>query len=189
MFYRLVFAIAFVALVAIGPATAQTVSDGAKKAEALAAAGKYIEAIAALDGAADVLWQKAPLVCRRVLWVAEKARGFGEYNPRETNVFKSGTDMLAFAEPLGFGWRQSGDLWRTDMVADFIIRGKDGKELFRQNDFGKFEIDSRARNREFMLNLSYKVTGASPGDYIADTHLRDKVTGKEGTCSLPFTIK
>lgn len=189
MNYRMIVVAATLALSGIGPAVAQTVSDDAKKAEALAADGKYAEAIAALDVAADLLWQKSPLVCRRVLWVAEKAAGFGEYNPREGNVFKSGEDMLAYAEPIGFDWRKSGDIWHTDLVADFIIRGKDGKELFRKDDFGKFDIASRARNREFMLNLSYSVTGAPAGEYIAETHLRDNVSGKQGSCDLAFTIK
>ncbi len=189
MIHRLALAIVFLALVGAGSATAQTVSDDAKKAEALAAGGKYADAISALDDAAELLWRKSPLVCRRALWVAEKAAGFGEYNPREDNAFKSGEDMLAYAEPIGFDWRKSGDIWHTDLVVDFIIRGKDGKELFRKNDFGKFDIASRARNREFMLNLSYSVTGAPAGEYIAETHLRDKVSGKQGSCSLPFTIK
>lgn len=176
-------------LVVSTAAFAQTIADDAKKAEALAAGGKYAEAIDALDDAADAIWQKSPLVCRRILWVAEKAPNFGEYNPRESDVFKSGEDMLAYAEPIGFGWRKSGELWHTDMVADFIIRDKAGKQLYRKDDFGKFEIDSRIRNREFRLNLTYSVTGAKPGEYIIETHLRDKVTGKEGSCSLPFQVK
>jgi hypothetical protein len=182
---------AFVAAVCLlsAAASAQSVSDEARKAEALAGQAKYAEAMAALDSAAAILWQKSPLVCRRILWVADRAAGFGEYNPRETDVFKSGEGMLAYAEPIGFGWRQSGEIWHTDMVADFIIRDKSGKELFRQNDFGKFDIASRARNREFMLNLTYSVSGAPAGDYVAVTHLRDKVTGKDGSCSLPFTIR
>jgi hypothetical protein len=176
-------------VLAVGPAVAQTVSDQAKEAERLAAGGKYAAAMAALDGAVGTLWDKSPLVCRRILWVAEKAAGFGEYNPREGNSFKAGADMLIYAEPIGFGWRRSGDIWHTDMAADLIIRGKDGKELFRKDDFGKFDIGSRARNREFMLNLSISLSGAPAGDYVAETRLRDKVTGKEGTCSLPFAIK
>lgn len=169
-------------------AAAQSISDQARKAQMLAGQGNYIGAIDALDNAADLLWQKSPLVCRRILWVAERAPNFGDYNIRDNNIYRAGEDMLAYAEPVGFGWRKSGDIWHTDMVADFIIRGKNGKELFRKNDFGKFDIGSRVRNREFRLNLTYNVK-APPGDYVAITHLRDKVTGKAGDCALPFTIK
>ena len=172
-----------------GPAAAQTVVDRAKQAEKLAADGKYAAALDALDGAADTIWEKAPLMCRRILWVADKASVFGAYIPRETDTFKSGEPMIAYAEPIGFGWRKSGDIWHTDLVADFIIRDPKGKELFRQDDFGKFEISSRIRNREFMMNLTYTVTGAPAGEYVAETHLRDKVTGKQGSCNLKFVVK
>jgi hypothetical protein len=189
MIYRIFGAAVVVAIAVATSAAAQTIADDAKNAEALAAGGKYAEAMDALDDAADAIWQKSPLICRRILWVAERAPGFGEYNPREGDVFKSGEEMLAYVEPIGFGWRKSGEIWHTDIVADFIIRDKAGKQLYRKDDFGKFAIASRARNREFNVNLTYSVTGAPPGDYVAVTHLRDKVTGKEGSCSLPFQVK
>lgn len=179
----------FLVIAAAAPAGAQTVADQTKKAEALAADGKFVEALVAMDGAVGAIWDKSPLVCRRFIWVAEKAAGFGAFNPRETDVFKAGVDMLAYAEPIGFGWRKSGDLWRTDMTADLIVHGKDGKVLVRKNDFGKFEIASRAHNREFMLNLTYTISGTSPGEYIIETRLHDKVTGKEGSCSLPYVVR
>jgi len=178
-----------VAACAIGPVAAQTVSDKAKEAEDLAAQGKFADALVALDDAVSLLWDKAPLECRRVLWVAEEAPGFGEYKPRETNVFSSGEALLAYAEPIGFGWRKSGDLWHAEMAADVIIRSKDGAELHRQDDFGRFPIASRVRNREFFLNLTFKLSGIPTGDYIVETVLRDTVTGKKGACALPFTIR
>ncbi len=188
MIYR-IFGAAIVLMAAVSTAAfALTISDDAKKAEALAASGKYVEAIDALDDAADMVWEKSPLVCRRVLWVAERAPRFGEYNPRESDVFKSGEDMLAYAEPMGFGWRKSGEIWRPDLTADFIVRDKAGKQLFRKDDFGKFTGGSRARNRAFDVNLTYSVK-APPGEYIAETHFRDKATGKDGSCSLPFQIE
>jgi len=182
------FAIGAVALAA-APAAAQTIAGKAAEAETLAKAGKFADALVALDAAADILWEKSPLACRRILWVADKASGFGAYNPRETNVYKSGETMLAYAEPIGYGWRKSGDIWHIDMVGDLVIRSADGAELFRKDDFGAFAIASRARNREFMLNLTVTLSGVSPGNYVAETVLRDKVSGKEGTpCRLPFVI-
>ncbi len=177
-----------VAACVIGLAAAQTVSDKAKEAEGLAVQGKFTDALVALDDAASLLWDKAPLECRRVLWVAEGASGFGEYNPRETNVFSSGEAMLAYAEPIGFGWRKSGDLWHAEMVADVVIRSKDGTELHHQDDFGRFPVASRARNREFFLNLTFTLSGIPTGEYIVETVLRDTVSGKKGSCALPFTI-
>ena len=138
-----------------GPAAAQTLSDQAKQAESLAAESKFAEALAVLDEAERLVWDKAPLSCRRILWVAEQASGFGNYNPRETNVFNSGEAMLVYAEPIGFGWIKSGEIWHAELAADVVIRSKDGAEIYRQNDFTRLPMASRAQIREFFVNLTY----------------------------------
>jgi hypothetical protein len=171
-------------------ALAQDISRKATEAEKLLAQGKGIEAIVALDEAANALWDKVPLGFRRALWVVQPGTGFGAYNPRENAVFASGAPMLVYAEPVGFGWRQTGEVWRTDMLANLSIKSGDGKEeLFHKEGFQKLELTSRQRNREFMLNLTYTLTGIPKGDYLAETTLRDQVTGKKGSVTLPFTIR
>ena len=170
-------------------AAAQDISGKAKQAEALLAQGKIIEAITALDEAATALWDKAPLSFRRAIWVAEKGSGFGAFNPRENAVFSAGAPMLVYAEPVGFGWRQSGDMFRTDMIADVVIKQADGKELFRQEEFQKLQLASRVRNREFMVNFTYTLSGIPKGEYTVETIIRDQVSGKKGSFTLPFTIR
>ncbi len=110
---------------AAASAGAQDISGKAREAEGFAAQGKFIEAIAALDDASTALWDKAPLTFRKALWVAEAPAGFGAYNPRETNIYASGAEMLAYIEPVGFGWRKSGDVWRTDLAADLVVKAKE----------------------------------------------------------------
>jgi len=173
-----------------GAALAQDISGKAKEAaEALAGQGKFIEALAALDEAATALWDRAPLTMRRALWVAETPNGFGAYNPRENNVFTAGTSMIAYAEPVGFGWRKSGDLWYTDLIVDLVIKASDGTVLLRKPEFQKLELGSRVRNREFMAHFTYTFTGIPAGEYVVETTLRDAATGKNGTFSLPFVIR
>ena len=176
-------------IVATGSATAQDVATKAGEAEALARDGKFIEAMAALDEAAYAVWEKAPLTFRRALWVAEPPGGFGLYNPREDNVFASGAEMIAYVEPVGFGWRKSGDVWMTDLVADLVVKSKDGEVLASQSDFQQLQITSRVRNREFMARFTYTFTGISAGEYAVETVLRDKVSGKSGTFTLPITVR
>jgi len=170
-------------------APAPTTSGKASELEGLAAQGKYAEALAALDDMAAALWDKAPLTFRRALWVVAPPEGFGAYNPRENSVFASGAKMIAYVEPIGFGWQKSGELWRTDLSVDLVVKSKDGTELLRREDFQSLRIGSRVRNREFMANLTYTFSGIPRGDYVAETTLRDKVSGKSGTFSLPFTIR
>jgi hypothetical protein len=177
------------AALVIGSAAAQDIAGKADEAEALARDGKFIEAMAALDDAANALWEKAPLTFRRALWVAEPPGGFGLYNPREDNVFDSGAEMIAYVEPVGFGWRKSGDVWVTDLVADLAVKSKDGDALASQADFNQLQITSRVRNREFMARFTYTFTGIPAGEYVVETVLRDKVSGKEGTFALPITVR
>jgi hypothetical protein len=178
------------ALAAIaGSAAAQTLADKTKQAEAFADSGKFVDALAALDEAETLVWERMPLACRRILWVADKAAGFGIYNPRESDVYGAGADMLAYAEPIGFGWRKSGDIWHADLAADVVIRSENGTELFSKPDFGHFPIASRVRNREFQLDLKFTLSGVPAGKYVLETTLRDTIGGKKGTCRLPFTIR
>jgi hypothetical protein len=178
-----------VALAAAKNVSAQEIGAKARDAEALVAQGKTTEALAALDDAALAVWEKAPLSFRRALWVAEKAGGFGAFNPRENAVFSSGAPMLLYMEPVGFGWRKSGEIWRVELIADVTVKAADGKQLFHQENFQKLQLASRHRNREFMVNITYKLTGIPKGEYLVETTLRDEVTGKKGVASLPFTIR
>ena len=185
--HRILVAFAAAAWLA-GPATAGDIADRASQAEALAKDGKYLEAIGALDEASAALWSAAPLTFRKTLWVAEPPGGFGAYNPREGVAFDSGAAMIAYAEPVGFGWAKSGDLWKTDIAADFFVKTKDGKVLGDQKDFQQIKLTSRIKNREFMVHFTYTFNGIPAGEYVVDTTLRDNVSGKSGTFSLPFTI-
>jgi hypothetical protein len=180
--------VAALALIAF-PASAQEIAARAQEAEALLARGKVIEAIDALDAAALTLWEKMPLVFRRGIWVSAKAAGYGIYTERPDAVFSAGQPMLVYAEPVGFGWRKDGDIYRTEMAADVAFRTADGKEIFRQDQFQKFELAGRVRNREFMVNFTYTLSGIPKGDYVVETTLRDQVTGKKGSFTLPFTIR
>lgn len=186
---RKLIAAALLTTTAALPAAAQAIGDKAKEAEALLARGRTIEAIEALDQATAALWEKVPLVFRRANWVTQKADGFGIFNVRPNNTFAAGEAMLLYGEPIGFGWRQQGDLWQTDFLADVAIRDAGGKELFKQEGFQRFNLTSRVRNREFMVNFTYNLTGLPKGDYQVETTLRDQVTGKKGSITLPATIQ
>ena len=113
-----IFATLLSLLCLLGPVAADELADRTKAAEDLAGAGKFLEAMDALDDAATLVWDRAPLTFRKALWVAEPPGGFGAYNPRESNEYAAGDEMIAYVEPVGFGWRKSGDMWQTNLAAD-----------------------------------------------------------------------
>jgi hypothetical protein len=185
------FAGLLVSVILSGSASAGEIRDDAAQAESLAANGKYVEAIEALDRAATSLWDKSPLSFRTALWVAEAPDRFGVYNPRKANAYIAGENMFAYAEPVGIGWRKAGDIWQTDFTADFTLKTKDGSQLFSQQDFAKSqsgESSSRLRIRELMVRFTVILTNIPAGEYMAEFTVRDAVSGKSGAFSLPFVI-
>lgn len=182
----LIVAAALLALAA--PAGAQELSKAAATAEQLAQQGKTLEALDAIETALATFREKSPVVFRKALFVAQPPDGYGIYNPRETNVFASGQEMLLYTEPVGFSWKQSGDVFQTDWIIDAVLKGLDGKVLWQQEGFGSMQLTSRVRNQEVMLKLNYTFTGLAAGDYLVETTLRDKVSGKKGTFTMPFKV-
>ena len=91
-------------------AQAGPVADSAKAIETKLAANDFG---GALDAARDILaqvWDQSPgLTFTQSLLVAENATGYGVYNPRADNVFKSGAPILIYCEPLGFGYGTPGE--------------------------------------------------------------------------------
>jgi len=173
----------------VAAALMQDISTMLKEAAALAERGKFVEAFGALNEAETAIWDRMPLTIQRALWVADNPTGFGVYTPRPDNVFDAGAPMRIYAEPIGFGWSKSGDLWHVELRADLVLRKHDGTELFRHADFQKLALASWARNREFMTTFTYTFSGLPKGEYLVDTTLQDAVTGKAVTFSLPFVVR
>jgi hypothetical protein len=185
-----IFAALLASVIASASASAGAIADKAAQAESLAADGKYLEAIDVLNQATIPLWGKSPLSFRKALWVAERPRGFGSYNPRETNAYKGDDKMIAYAEPVGFGWRKAGDIWHSDLAADCTLKSKDGKPVASQTLTGA-SLDVSTRSPVFMghfIHFILNMSGFSAGEYVADFTVRDAVSGKRGTFSLPFVI-
>jgi len=177
-----------------GPARAQEFSpevldQQVKAAEALAAEGKFVEALDAMRAGTVSLWEAAPLTFRRALWIEEAPGGWGAYTPRSSATYASGDKMFAYAEPVGFSWSASGEQWVIEWTADMVIKSKDGTELQRMNDFQQLKITSHERNQEVFASFTYTFTDIPAGEYVVDTVLHDKGNGKNATFSLPFVIR
>ncbi len=165
------------------------ISTRTKEAAALAEQGKFVEAFGALNEAEAAIWDRMPLTVQHALWVADKPTGFGMYTPRSDNIFDAGAPMHIYAEPMGFGWRKLGDLYHVDLKVDVVLRKQDGAELYRQPDFAKLAVASWVRNRAFITTLTYTFSNIPKGEYLVDNTLRDAVTGKAATFSLPFVVR
>lgn len=179
-----------VACLAVLPSAAWSgeIADAGTKAEALAAEGNYLGALDTLSAASDKVWQQSPLVFRNTVFVTAAPTGYGIYDLRESNIFKPGEPLLVYAEPVGFGYGKDGAMSIIDLSLDFEIKDKAGKVLGSQRAFTNTSLRSRVANREFMLKVTYNLSGAPAGEYQVTTTVNDKISGKSGAFTLPFTL-
>ncbi len=107
---------------------------------------------------------------------------------REGSTFKRSEPLIIYAEPLGFGYGKDGELYVIDLGLDFIIKGADGSEVTRQENFGSLNMRSRVANKEFMAKLNYDFSGLPAGAYTVTTVLKDKNSPKTGEFTMDFTL-
>lgn len=182
-------ALGLFAAVLAGEARAEDVVALAQRAKQQAAAGQNMDALETLREAYYEIADKMPLSFRRSVFVAEKSPGFGMMKPRADNVFKPGEVIVIYLEPVGLGWRKAGSVYNSVLLADFEIQTSDGKILGGQKNFGRFALSGQDRNSEYMIHLTYNVTGLPEGEFIVSTLFHDEVSGKNATQNMKFVIR
>src|SRR5215207_6510367 len=144
------------ALVVFGgaPAFGGEIVDAATRAEALLRQGKPEEALSALDAAVIEVWNATPLSFRKALSV-KSADGFGMYEPRESETYRAGETVRVYAEPIGYGFRASGDGFTIALDADIAIENTRGQVIAEGKDLFSVALPTREKNREFNMILSF----------------------------------
>ncbi len=165
-----------------GAAAAGPLGDLAARAEQRLALGDTAGALAVAADLQGQIWDASPEIgLHDALLVAEPAPGFGLYNPRADNKFKPGAPVYIYAEPYGFGYGSGGDgLYTIDFAVDLRVTTLMGEMIAEVADVANLALTSRYKNREFQANLTYTLTGITPGTYVLETTLRDKNSGKTG---------
>ena len=170
-------------------AQAGELSDLAARAEQLLEQGKPVAAYEALDAAVDKLWQRMPFMLRKAVFVVGEPEGYGVYNPRENARFKPGEPIFVYLEFAGFGHKPLSGAYEIFITGDAAITDASGKKILaRMPKFLKSRMVSRRKNREYFGHLTVELSGAPAGRYQLLLMLKDNVSGKETSVSLPFEI-
>jgi hypothetical protein len=141
------------------------------------------------EAALDAAWEKTPLTVRKAFFVTKHPSAFGGYTQRSSDVFKPGEPLLAYIEPVGYGWKGNGNgVFDLSVSVDFLVKTEDGNIVGGKEDFQRLVLQSHVKNKELMLTLTLNVRGAPAGNYTVEYKLRDLVTEKTATVDLPFTI-
>jgi len=143
--------------------------------------GKYFDSYMKLRAASLDVWSKCPLTLHNVHFVVDEPAAFGMYNPRPNAVFKRGEIIRVYMEPIGFTIKQQGGFKQFSLSTDFNILDAEGNVLAGKRNFGTFPFKSRSHITQFMLNLTYTLTGAEPGKYKIETVVRDNFSPKRAS--------
>ncbi|WP_127520295.1 hypothetical protein [Mesorhizobium sp. Z1-4] len=156
---------------------------------AVPASGQTLDDIVTAEEAVIAAWQQTPLTFRTSLFADSKPQGFGIYVERAHNEYAPGEPIIVYAEPVGYGWHESPDgTYTFGFNVDFLLKDDEGRIVAGQENFQQLELNSRFRNREFMLVLTLTVDGAPAGSYTIEYRVRDVASDKEGTIALPFHV-
>ena len=173
---------------ALAPVFAGEITDAGAAAEQAVTDGDYQAAFESIEAAKGSIWEQSPLALHNVNFTVGEPAGFGIYDVRPNNEFKSGETLVVYTEPQGYGFGQEGDFYIMDMALDFEVKDASGASLAKQDNFASWTLRSRYPNKEFMGKLTYDFKGITPGDYVLSTTVHDRNSEKTASFSLKFKI-
>lgn len=170
-------------LAATGLTTAVSAQDASS--EVPAPASELQQAYTDLDQA----WSAAPLAFTTVTFATAPAAGYGKYEPRGSNSFKTGETITVYAEPVGYGFEETANGYKHDLSVGFRLANTTGQILAEEKAFASFAGETRAKVRQLPASLTFGFQGLPGGSYVLHADFTDLVGGKSATASLPFTVE
>lgn len=170
-------------------AIAGPITQQASAAETAAEAGDFASAFDRMNAAYDLLWQASPLFVAKALFI-EGSQGYGLYTERaDGSAFPPGEQMVAYIEPVGFGYGSSGTgSYVLGFDIDVTLLKSSGELVFAREDFASITRPLRYRNREFFMTLNLNFNGLPAGDYQLELTLHDQNSDKSVPVTMPFSI-
>ena len=101
-------------------------------------------------------WEASPLEVQNALFVDAGAPCVNDFSARNSNVYKSGEDLLAHFEPKNFAWKQLDDGgFRLALNVDFALLNEKGEIMIEKlKGLGELSAVSRGRQTEFQTETS-----------------------------------
>ncbi len=146
--------------------------------------GALADSLAALSSA----WNTSGLAFTAATFAEGPAAGYGQYTPRTSASFAADEPLTVYAEPVGYGFSSSDAGYSYSLQASYRLLNTTGQVLASQDGFADFSGTTRSAKRELPTSLSFQFSGLPVGDYTLETTFNDKIGGKSGTISLPFSI-
>lgn len=160
------------------------VAGAAAQSDTVQPSDAFQNALAAYDQA----WNASGLAFTKVTFTDGGATGYGQYTPRTNTVFTDEEALTVYAEPVGYGFRESDGSFAYELTASFRLLNLSGQVLAEQDNFATFAGEGRTKKRELSAALTFQFSGLPAGDYQLETRFQDEIGGSQSTVTLPFSV-
>jgi len=139
--------------------------------------GNLTQAALELKKSINTLWKELPLTVHNVRLVND-LDGFSD---RSSNVFAAGESIYLTCQLFGYNIKETGGGFGIDVAADFSLLTTGDVILGGQKNVMRFQRAAPVMVTDLYMNLTYRVTGVTPGTYIIQTTIRDQNSQKSVT--------
>ena len=128
-------------------------------------------------------------------FVSSEPGGYGIYEDRKSNIFKSGETLLLYVEPVGYAYGTVTDddgnrLYTMNFTLDFFISDKNGNVLGGQENLPISNLVSHHQNKELNLDISIDQSSPfPPGDYVITYRITDENSAKSFDIIKDVTVQ
>ncbi|OYW61326.1 MAG: hypothetical protein B7Z10_04940 [Rhodobacterales bacterium 32-66-7] len=172
------------------PVLAGPVTDAATAVETAAAADDFNAWFQANEALLEAAWTVPGLHFGNIVNTTVPAPVYGNFEERADTVYAPGEPILIYAEPRGYGYGDiGGGMLEIAFGVDLRVLDPAGTVLLEMPEFSTFTLQSRAKARELMFNLSVSLDGAPPGDYQLEFTFNDRYGGQSDSFVSNITIK
>ncbi|MGD8563946.1 MAG: hypothetical protein PVG03_15495 [Desulfarculaceae bacterium] len=157
----------------------------------LVASGKMQRALVSAGEAVEAIWAKTPYHLDTVTLTQQKSDGYGQYDPKDNNVYPSGKSTIyIYMEPRAYKITQTKPgVFNFGLALDLYLLRPDGKVVFGKENFARLQKNSRRPNREFSVSVTVNLTNAPAGKYLLKLVARDKNSKGRAEARVPIEIK
>ncbi len=156
-----------------------------RDAEKLYSTGNFTDAVLHLRKAILSIWNNIPLTVINPVLVQDT----DTYTPKPDNVYEPDEPIHIHCQVLGYTLKRVGHTYSVGLTADFVVMAEDGTVLGGKDNVLTLEKSTPMPNTEFLIDLTYTISGLKKGSYTIKTTIHDKYSSKSTTLMTPIRIK
>lgn len=144
--------------------------------------------LTAARAAYDAAWAVTPLSIHNAVIVSREAGLIGDVAERPDNRFGPDDTIIVYAEPRGYGYRDSDGQKEFGLVLDMEILSANAQVLTKQEAFETLTLTSRAEAKEMFVNLSITLSSFPEGAFTLKMTAHDLASDETSSFEIPFEV-